>query len=196
MSNNRSTEYVQSTEISVNFANNNQDIHNLSNTQKEAKTAANNYLLALKLSGLASVNVQPYVYSKVLNNETNYFYGLHLVFANETSTALFNSYVSVNTFYDSSNLMNLDFIQQKQTNDIIQNRTNSSSLSRTYYAYNTIAGLVPTSNNNYEFTDATNNFDYQSTKLVISDGHPYLNINLKKKVNLSNIITNSKDQYL
>ena len=196
MSNNRSTEYTQSTEISVNFANNSNDIHSLSNTQQEARTAAKNYLLALKLSGLASVNIQPYVYSKVVNDATNYYYGLNLVFANETSTSLFNSYVSVNTFYDSSNLMNLDFVQQKETNNVVQNRTSSSDLSRTYYAYNTVAGVIPTNNNNDEFISAINNFDYKTAKLAITDGHPYLNIDLNNRVNLSNIITNTNDQYL
>lgn len=196
MSNNRSTEYTESTEISVNFANNSNDIHSLSNTQQEAKTAAKNYLLALKLSGLASVNIQPYVYSKVVNDATNYYYGLNLVFANETSTSLFNSYVSVNTFYDSSNLMNLDFIQQQETNNVVQNRTSSSDLSRTYYAYKPVAGVEPTNNNNDEFISSGNNFDYKTAKLAITDGHPYLNIDLNNRVNLSNIITNTNDQYL
>ncbi|MBO6095228.1 hypothetical protein J6P11_04460 [bacterium] len=196
MSNNRSTEYTQSTEISVNFANNSNDIHSLSNTQQEAKTAAKNYLLALKLSGLASVNIQPYVYSKVVNDATNYYYGLNLVFANETSTSLFNSYVSVNTFYDSSNLMTLDFIQQQETNNVVQNRTSSSDLSRTYYDYHTVAGVEPINNNNDEFISAENNFDYKTAKLAITNGHPYLNIDLNNRVNLSNIITNTNDQYL
>ena len=158
----RSSSYVNSVDFSINYANNQADIHNESATNQEAKTAASNTITIFKDIGLSTVNVQPYVYEKTVDNSNNYYYGLHLIFASENADSLLQSYVEVNTFYDNSYLMSLDEVTKTNENMIVQQAGSDSSAVRTYLASNPIVGLKPVNNNNGQYSLSQTDFDYNT----------------------------------
>ena len=194
LASNRSSSYVNSVDFSINYANNQTAIHNENATKQEAKTAASNTITIFKDIGLSTVNVQPYVYEKTVDNLNNYYYGLHLIFASENANSLLQSYVEVNTFYDNSYLMSLDDVTKTNENTIVQQAGSDSSAVRTYLAANPIVGLKPINNNNDEYSLSQTDFDYNTISWKENNNEPYLYVNLKHNIDLTNIISNSNDQ--
>ena len=191
---NRSSSYVNSVDFSINYANNQADINNENATDQEAKQAASNTITIFKDIGLSTVNVQPYVYEKTVNKQDNYYYGLHLIFASETPDALLQSYVEVNTFYDNSYLMTLDEVNKTNENTTVQEAGSDSNALRTYLASSPIVGLKPVNNNYDEYSLSQTDFDYSSITWKENNSEPYLYVNLKHNIDLTNIISNSNDQ--
>ena len=191
---NRSSSYVNSVDFSINYANNQDAIHNENATKQEAKTAASNTISIFKDIGLSTVNVQPYIYEKTVDNTNNYYYGLHLIFASESADALLQSYVEVNTFYDNSYLMTLDEVNKTNESTVVQQAGSDSNAVRTYLASNPIVGLKPVNNNNDQYALSQTDFNYNTISWKENNSEPYLYVNLKHNIDLTNIISNSNDQ--